>query len=155
MEWSLAVVALALIAFGTISRRVEGTPVTPAMIFVGVGLLVGAQALDLLETSPTGEAVKVLAEATLALVLFADASRINLRTLRQEYSVPTRLLGFGLPLTIALGTVLAAALFGVLSIPEAVVLADPAGSERRERAERRDLRAAALHRPRRGGGGCG
>jgi NhaP-type Na+/H+ or K+/H+ antiporter len=123
MEWSLAVVALALIAFGAVSRRVEGTPVTPAMIFVGVGLLLGAQALDLLETSPTGEAVRVLAEATLALVLFSDASRIDLRTLRREYAVPARLLGLGLPLTIALGAVLAAALFGALSIPEAVVLA--------------------------------
>jgi len=46
-----------------------------------------------------------------------------LRTLRREYAVPARLLGFGLPLTIALGATLAAALFGALSIPEAVVLA--------------------------------
>ena len=123
MEWTLAVIALALITFGMISRRVDGTPVTPAMIFVGVGLLVGTQALDLLDTSPTGEWFKVLAEATLTVVLFADASRIDLRTLRREYAVPARLLGFGLPLTIALGAMLAAALFGALSIPEAVVLA--------------------------------
>ena len=117
MEWTLAVIALALIAFGVVSRRVDGTPVTPAMIFVGVGLLVGTQALGLLDASPTGEWVKVLAEATLAVVLFADASRIDLRTLRREYAVPARLLGFGLPLTIALGAMLAAALFGALSIP--------------------------------------
>ena len=123
MEWTLAVIALALITFGMISRRVDGTPVTPAMIFVGVGLLVGTQALDLLDTSPTGEWFKVLAEATLTVVLFADASRIDLRTLRREYAVPARLLGFGLPLTIAFGAMLAAALFGALSIPEAVVLA--------------------------------
>jgi NhaP-type Na+/H+ or K+/H+ antiporter len=123
MEWTLAVIALALIAFGVVSRRVDGTPITAPMIFVGVGLLVGAQALDLLNASPTGEWVKVLAEATLTVVLFADASRIDLRTLRQEYAVPARLLGFGLPLTIAFGALLAAALFGALSIPEAIVLA--------------------------------
>jgi NhaP-type Na+/H+ or K+/H+ antiporter len=123
MEWALAVVALALIAFGVVSRRVDGTPVTPAIIFVGVGLLVGAHGLDLVDPSPSGESVKLLAEATLTVVLFADASRIDLRTLRREYVVPARLLGIGLPLTIALGALLAAALFGALSVPEAVVLA--------------------------------
>jgi NhaP-type Na+/H+ or K+/H+ antiporter len=123
MEWALAVVALALIGVGIVSRRVDGTSVTPAILFVGIGLLVGAQALDLLDTSPTGESVKILAEATLTVVLFADASRIDLRTLRLEYAVPARLLGLGLPLTIALGALLAAALFGALSVPEALVLA--------------------------------
>jgi NhaP-type Na+/H+ or K+/H+ antiporter len=123
MEWTLAVIAIVLIAFGVISRRIDGTPVTPAMIFVGVGLLIGPQALALLDTSPTGEWLKILAEATLTVVLFADASRIDLRTLRREYAVPVRLLGFGLPLTIGLGALLAAALFGALSIPEAVILA--------------------------------
>jgi NhaP-type Na+/H+ or K+/H+ antiporter len=123
MEWALAAIALTLIAFGVVSRRVAGTPITPAIIFVGAGLLVGPQALDLLDTSPTGESVKLLVEATLTLVLFADASRIDMRTLRREYAVPARLLGVGLPLTIALGTLLAAALFDVLSVPEALVLA--------------------------------
>ncbi len=123
MQWALAVTALALIGVGMISRRVDGTAVTPAMLFVGVGLLVGARALDLLETSPDGQAVKVLTEATLTVVLFADASRIDLRTLRREYAVPVRLLAFGLPLTIVFGALIGAALFGALSIPEALVLA--------------------------------
>ena len=47
MEWALAAIALTLIAFGVVSRRVDGTPITPAIIFVGIGLLVGTQALDL------------------------------------------------------------------------------------------------------------
>jgi NhaP-type Na+/H+ or K+/H+ antiporter len=123
MQWALAIVALSLIGFGVISRRVDGTPITPAIIFVGIGLVVGTQALDLLDTSPTGEAVKVLAEATLTLVLFVDASRIDLRTLRREYAVPARLLGLGLPLTIAFGALIGVMLFGGLSVPEAVVLA--------------------------------
>ena len=123
MEWALAVTALALIGFAVVSRRVEGTPITPAIIFVGAGLLVGSEALDLIDTPPTGETVKLLAEATLTVVLFADASRIDLRTLRKEYAVPVRLLGIGLPLTIGLGAIFAAVLFGALSVPEALVLA--------------------------------
>jgi NhaP-type Na+/H+ or K+/H+ antiporter len=43
--------------------------------------------------------------------------------LRREYAVPLRLLGVGLPLTIALGAVLAALLFDQLSATEALVLA--------------------------------
>jgi NhaP-type Na+/H+ or K+/H+ antiporter len=123
VEWALAVAAVALIGFGIVSRRVDGTPLTAAIVFVGVGLLAGPHALDLLGASPTGESIKLLAEATLAVVLFADASRIDLRTLRREYVVPARLLGLGLPLTIILGAAVAAAFFGALTVPEALVLA--------------------------------
>jgi NhaP-type Na+/H+ or K+/H+ antiporter len=56
-------------------------------------------------------------------VLFADASRIKPRVLRREYAVPLRLLGIGLPLTIALGAVLAALLFDQLNATEVIVLA--------------------------------
>jgi NhaP-type Na+/H+ or K+/H+ antiporter len=56
-------------------------------------------------------------------VLFSDASRIDLRGLRRGAGVPVRLLGIGLPLTIALGTVVAAAVFGELSFEEALILA--------------------------------
>ena len=44
-------------------------------------------------------------------------------SLRREYAVPLRLLGIGLPLTIVVGAVLAAALFAHLNAAEAVVLA--------------------------------
>jgi hypothetical protein len=53
--------------------------------------------LDEVSVSPASGTVRTLAEATLAVVLFADASRIKLRVLRQEYAVPLRLLGIGLP----------------------------------------------------------
>ena len=46
--------------------------------------------------------MRALAEATLALVLFCDASRIDLGLIRREVGVPMRVLGIGLPLTIAL-----------------------------------------------------
>ena len=66
--------------------------------------------------------MRALAEATLALVLFCDASRIDLKHLRRSVGVPLRLLGIGLPLTIALGTLAAAAILDVLSVWEAVIL---------------------------------
>jgi sodium/hydrogen antiporter len=123
VDWELAVIAATLLGFSIVSRPLAGTSLTSAMVFVGVGLLVGTQALDLFDAPSTGEFVKVLAEATLAFVLFSDASRIDLRTLRREFTVPARLLGIGLPLTIALGAILAALIFEQISFTEAVIVA--------------------------------
>jgi sodium/hydrogen antiporter len=123
MKWELAIVAAAVLAVAGVSRRLTGTAVTPAMVFVLAGVLVGPLVLDEVTAAPTGELVRTLAEATLAVVLFADASRIKPRVLRREYAVPLRLLGVGLPLTIALGAVLAAVIFGHLNGTEAIVLA--------------------------------
>jgi NhaP-type Na+/H+ or K+/H+ antiporter len=123
VHWAVAVVALALLAFATISGRIEGTPITAAMIFTAVGLLVGSEALGLIEVPPAGETVKLLAEATLALVLFADASRIDVRALRGELSIPLRLLGIGLPLTLLAGFLVALFVFPQLSWSEALLLA--------------------------------
>src|SRR3954468_9870819 len=93
------------------------------MVFVLVGALLGPEGVDGVTASPMSGTVRTLAEATLAIVLFSDASRIKLASLRREFAVPLRLLGIGLPLTIALGALLAAALFGEFTIAEALVLA--------------------------------
>jgi NhaP-type Na+/H+ or K+/H+ antiporter len=102
MTWALATIAALLIGYATVSRRLERLNVSGAMYFTTAGLLVGP-VLGLLELQVHGEQVKLLAEITLTLVLFADASRISLRALHHEFAVPLRLLGIGLPLTIIAG----------------------------------------------------
>jgi sodium/hydrogen antiporter len=123
MEWALALIALALLGVAAVSGRLSGTPITPAILFVAFGLLVGPDVLDGIDLSSSGATVRGLAEVTLALVLFSDASRIDLGALRRTVGLPLRLLGIGLPLTIALGAVAAAAVFGQLTVMEAVILA--------------------------------
>ena len=123
MEWALALVALALLGVAAVSRRLAGTPLTPAILFVAFGLLVGPEILDGIDVSSRSGTVRVLAEATLALVLFSDASRIDLGALRRTVDVPVRLLAIGLPLTIALGAVTGGTILGELSVAEAVILA--------------------------------
>ena len=122
MGWQLATVGLALLFVAAISRRLSATPVTPAMVMVAIGVLAGPLVLDDITVGPTSGTVRTLAEATLAVVLFSDSSRIDLRALRREISMPVRLLGVGLPLTIAAGTLVAAALFGSFSLSEALIL---------------------------------
>jgi NhaP-type Na+/H+ or K+/H+ antiporter len=123
MHWELATLALILLGFAAISARLDGTSITAPMVFTAAGLLVGVEALGLVDPSATGIEVKTLAEATLAVVLFSDASRIDLRALRQTLGIPARLLGIGLPLTILAGFLVALAALGDLAWPEALVLA--------------------------------
>ena len=121
MEWSLVLVALTVLAVASVSRLLVGTPVTPAMVFVAVGVFLGPRILGEVEPSVHGETIRTLAESTLALVLFADASRIKLGVLRRQAGLPVRLLAVGLPLTIVLGA-LAAGLFNTMTVAEALVL---------------------------------
>jgi NhaP-type Na+/H+ or K+/H+ antiporter len=80
------------------------------MVFAGIGILVGPMALNLLDVKLGATVVRLIAEITLVIILFVDASTVNLRTLRIQHGVPLRLLGIGLPLTMVLGFVAAAVL---------------------------------------------
>jgi sodium/hydrogen antiporter len=119
--WELATIAFLLLAFSAVSGRLGRSLVTPAIFFVSAGLLAGP-VLGLIDLQIGGEPVKLLAEATLTLVLFADASRISLPALRSEFAVPVRLLGIGLPLTIAAGTLAGVGVLPGVSLVEALVL---------------------------------
>jgi sodium/hydrogen antiporter len=109
-QWVLPTIAVLLIGYGAVSGRLQSTVVTQAMVFVALGLLVGNRALGLVEVDTANQFVRLLAEATLALVLFTDAARVKLGRLRRESALPARLLGLGLPLTIVAGTLAGLAL---------------------------------------------
>jgi len=120
--WALATVAFLLLVFAALSHRLKRSYVTLAIFFTSTGLLAGP-ALGLLDLELGSEPIKLLAQATLTLVLFSDASRISIPALRREFSVPARLLGLGLPLTIAAGTVAGVTVLPGVSLAEALVLA--------------------------------
>ena len=115
-ESDLAIVAALVFAWGTLSARLERFDVTAPIIFVLAGLVLTHGPLAVLGYAPSPELVKALAEITLVLVLFSDASRVRLRDLRSDMGLCVRLLGIGLPLTIGLGILLALALFHGMSI---------------------------------------
>src|SRR5262245_47953906 len=123
MHWQLVTLALILLGFAAISRRIEGTSITAAMVFTAAGLVVGVEALGLVDPESKGLEVEVFAEATLAVVLFSDASRTDLAALRRTLHVPARLLGIGLPLTIIAGFLVALFVLPDLDWPEALLVA--------------------------------
>ena len=112
----VAIVAALIFAWGTLSARLERFDVTEPITFVVAGVLLTHGQVAPLGFAPSRELVKALAEATLVLVLFSDASRVRLRDLQTDMGLCLRLLGIGLPLTIGLGTLLALALFANMSI---------------------------------------
>lgn len=109
-------------AFGLVSRRLEGTVLTAPIVFVVAGFVLGPAGLDVVEFKLDDHTVLLLGEIALALVLFTDAARINLSALRENEALPLRLLGIGMPLTIALGTLVAALVLTDLTFWEAAIV---------------------------------
>lgn len=122
MGTDLLVIAMFVIAFGLVSNRLADTSLTPHMAYVAFGIVAGGSGLGLLDLPLSSEGVTLLAEATLVLVLYSDAARLDLRVLRREAAIPARLLGIGLPLTIAAGGAAAVLLFTDLAFWEAMLI---------------------------------
>lgn len=119
----MVLLAAMVIAYGSVSQRLEGTSLTGPMVFTAGGLLFGAGGLGWLRLDVDGEAVTLLAETTLLVLLFVDAARIDLPRLRREAALPARMLGIALPVTIALGALAAWLLLDGVSLAAAAVLA--------------------------------
>jgi len=107
--------ALLIFGFGLFSRASERSPISAAMVFVTVGMVAGPIGLGFLKEGINAPLVRILAEVTLVLVLFVDASTINLHTLIREKGVPFRLLFIGLPLTMGLGLTLGVVIFDTVN----------------------------------------
>jgi len=117
------IIAAGLLLFTLVSKRLGQSILTPPMLFSIFGLLISSYALDLVTIDVEHGAIHTLAELTLILVLFADATRIDLSSLRREQNLPARMLLIGLPLAIVLGAAVALPLFANFGVWSAAVLA--------------------------------
>ena len=102
-----AVLALFVLGYSAIAGRVERSWITGPMVFTAAGFLLGPHVLGLLRLELSAVDLRVLAEATLAMVLFSDAAKADLRVLRGTVGVAGAAAVIGLPLTILLGLAIA------------------------------------------------
>ena len=118
----LACFAGLVFLYSLMSDRIERLSLSGPIVFVLVGALLGPLGLEWF--SPTGEGFngKALIDITLALFLFVDAASADLDVLRRNWRIPGRMLGLGLPISMILGTLLAAVMFPTLSSYEAAML---------------------------------
>ena len=123
MYQDVAILALFVFAYSTVGAGIERSPVSGPILFTLFGVAVGPAGLDLLSLHASQEDVRTLAEYTLALVLFTDASRANLKVLGSSLRLPQRLLLLGLPLTILFGVAAGWLLFRETSWIELALLA--------------------------------
>lgn len=119
---TITAVAVLLLVQAAVARPLERWNISSALFFTLGGFALGP-CTGLLDLSPGSHDIQLLAEVTLTLVLFADASRITAQLLRRELALPARLLGIGLPLTIVAGAAAGVAVLPGLSWNEALVLA--------------------------------
>jgi NhaP-type Na+/H+ or K+/H+ antiporter len=123
MYITLAIIAGLVFFYSLVARGVEKTMISGPMVFVAVGVLVGAHGLGWLGETTTRNELRVLADLTLALILFIDAANADLGVLKRQFRIPSRMLLLGLPGVIALGFGFAVLLFDGLTLYEAAILA--------------------------------
>ncbi|MHC4740280.1 MAG: cation:proton antiporter [Planctomycetota bacterium] len=123
MYQNLAILVGFIFIYGIVSGRLERTPISGAMVFIGFGLVFGPLCLGLLNLRVDAEVLRTLAELTLALLLFTEAANANLGVLKHSFRIPARLLLIGLPLTILLGFAFGVLLFETLTLLEIAILA--------------------------------
>jgi len=122
MSALLSVTAL-VFAYGVASRYLGRWAITAPMVFLAAGWVIGPDGLSLVDIGFEETGVRLLAEATLVLVLFADATRVDVDVMRHQFfDMPGRLLGIGLPLTIVLGGLGAAWLVPGVSLAEGFLI---------------------------------
>lgn len=123
MSVDVAVVSAVLVAFALVSRRVVPTVVSAPMVFVAAGLMCGPEVFDIVDLGLEAHAVALVGETALAILLFSDATRIDTRALRREAVLPIRLLAIGLPLSVAIGTLVVVVLIDGVSWWAAALIA--------------------------------
>ncbi len=120
---ALLAVSLAVLAYAAVSGVLRHAPVSPAMVFVAVGILAGSSGLGWLNGAVSADGLEAITTATLVLVLYSDAAQLRVRLLEHEAAIPVRLLAIGLPLTIIAGFVASLVLLPQLALAEALLLA--------------------------------
>ena len=119
----LLILAVSIFTFAMVSERLSMSPLTAPVFFTTVGTVVGTGGLGWFDLDVEDEAISILVEATLVLVLFTDAIRIDFRVLRRQADLPARLLLVGFPLTVMAGAGAGVAILDELGWIEAALLA--------------------------------
>ena len=115
---SFAAVLLLAVLVSALAHR---TILSTAALFLVVGVALGPQTTGVLDIEPATPIVATLAELALFAVLFSDGMRVGWGDLRSAWRLPSRALGVGLPLTMAVTAALAYFVVG-LDWPEALLI---------------------------------
>jgi NhaP-type Na+/H+ or K+/H+ antiporter len=90
-------VAVSLLAFALVQRRLEKTPITGPIVFLALGLIAGSGGLGIItvDDGQTVTVVNVLFQGTLVLLLFTDASALHFSSWKKDAALPGGCWGSG------------------------------------------------------------
>lgn len=109
----LFILAASLLGYGLVARNIEHAGISAPMLITLIGILSGPLVLNLVNPELEHHGLKLMAELTLAIILFTDASQTKRRHLLRYEVLPIRLLAIGLPLTFMAGWLLAVPILGL------------------------------------------
>ena len=119
----LAILTLFISFYSMVAVRLERSVISGHIVFVAAGFLMGPLGLGWFDGDVSRLSFRVIADLTLAIILFTDAANADFSILKRQIHIPVRMLLFGLPGVILLGTIFALMIFEVLSFFEAAILA--------------------------------
>jgi NhaP-type Na+/H+ or K+/H+ antiporter len=122
-EATLIALALAVFAWAVLAQRIEAFNLSGPLFLTLAGFVLGNPSWGIVTVHVENSTVHLLAEVTLALLLFADASSVPMAAARHELPLIGRLLGIGLPLSIIAGTAIAVLMFPSLPLALAGLIA--------------------------------
>jgi len=112
LDVAFTIVLACVVGWVLMSARLGRWSVTAPIVLAVAGLALGSLPNSPLHVDLATSQVRNLVEIALALILFTDASKISARWFDQPQAhVAARLLGIGLPLTVAAGLLAALGLF--------------------------------------------
>ncbi len=118
--FGVVAVAILAVAYSLLSNRATRANVSAPMLFLVAGAVFFVFGDRVAVESAQ---LHLLAEATLVVVLFHDASTVQLRRLRSDIQLPARLLGIGFPLALIATAVVVAIVFPELPLAAAILVA--------------------------------
>jgi sodium/hydrogen antiporter len=112
-----------VLCYAVVSGLVGRWCLAPALIFVCFGIALGRFGFGVIHEGAHSEGFSVLAQVALTVILFNQASRVNLDKVFRRGHLTLRLLLIGIPGSLVLGALVALLLLPVLPFWEAVCLA--------------------------------
>ncbi len=120
---SALVLTILVLCYAVVSGLIQRWYVAPALIFVVFGLVLGPSGVDVIRVDAGTLAFTILSQLALTVILFNQASMLDVRTVFGRGRLALRLLAIGIPVSIALGTLVAVVVLPTLGLWEAVCLA--------------------------------
>ena len=110
-ELIIFIVTLIVLVYGFFSKSLERLNVSGPMVFLVFGILLSPLGFNFIVIPLDSNAVKMIAEFALIIVLFTDSSSLSLKKFKKEWKISARLLFIGLPITIIFSTYIATLFF--------------------------------------------